>query len=710
MVRATQAFQPFAVRARGTIIAILVTFALVSTVSAALSIWTTARSKNRATLVEVAARQRTLAERYVAEVALVQAGKQADPARTAALLAGSARALLEGGTVPAVDGDDDATTLSAVADPLVRAQLMQEQRLVGDMSRTGKSVLAHRPVGTVRLTANEHIQTADPVQRLRVLAALTSNVALNAARTIALRSDHNISNLITLQVGLGLAGLVVSLLLAWALIATMRRQTAHFRSLVTSSTDVVLVFGRGGCRYVSQSLVSLLGRPESELLGDGFTRFVHDDDRTAFEIAQRDGEPRQIVFRVRNAVGDWRHLDAHVTDLRADRHVHGIVLNARDITERVELEDELTRQAQRDNFGSQLVEALEMADEEDAAYDVVERAMVEVATGSPMELLLSDSSRANLERAATSPTSGAPSCPVQSPFSCVAVRRGNPVVFESSEALNACPKLRDRPDGPCSAVCVPVSFMGRSLGVLHATGPEGAPLDAEQVAQLTILATQAGARIGTVRAFEKTQLQASTDSLTGLVNRRTLERQLRSLVKQGRSFALALADLDHFKQLNDTHGHEAGDRALRVFAQVAQGMLRDDDRVARWGGEEFVFVLPDVDRHQATSVLERFQQSLSEAHTGGHPRFTASFGVTDSSKAESVEQLLQLVDIGLYESKQAGRDRITISETVADPPDLTVVHEQPAPGNGKRSRKPRQPAIHDAASDEEPHASGLEIR
>src|SRR5207244_7097533 len=115
---------------------------------------------------------------------------------------------------------------------------------------------------------------------------------------------------------------------------------------------------------------------------------------------------------------------------------------------------------------------------------------------------------------------------------------------------------------------------------------------------------------------------------------------------------------------------------------------------------------PDVDRHQATSVLERFQQSLSEAHTGGHPRFTASFGVTDSSKAESLEQLLQLVDIGLYESKQAGRDRITISETVADPPDLTVVHEQPAPGNGKRSRKPRQPAIHDAASDEEPHASG----
>src|SRR5712692_2637332 len=111
---------------------------------------------------------------------------------------------------------------------------------------------------------------------------------------------------------------------------------------------------------------------------------------------------------MQNAFGVWRHLDAHLTNLRADRYVRGIVVNARDISDRVELEQELTRQAQRDNFGSQLVEALEMADEEDATYDVVERAMVEIAPGAPIELLLSDSSRANLERVATSPASGAP--------------------------------------------------------------------------------------------------------------------------------------------------------------------------------------------------------------------------------------------------------------------------------------------------------------
>jgi diguanylate cyclase (GGDEF)-like protein len=454
----------------------------------------------------------------------------------------------------------------------------------------------------------------------------------------------------------------------------------------------------------------MLGRRESDLLGVGFERFVHDDDRAPLEDALHSGEPREIVFRMRNAVGEWRHLDAHLTDLRADRHVRGIVLNARDISERVELEQELTRQAERDSFGSQLAEALEMADEEDATFDVVAHAMMEVSRSSPMELLLSDSSHANLERTATSPTAGAPVCPVQSPFSCVAVRRGSPVVFESSEALNACPKLRGRPDGPCSAVCVPVSFMGRSLGVLHATGPDGNPLGDEQVSQLTTLAAQAGTRIGTVRAFEKTQLQASTDSLTGLLNRRSGERQLRSLTKQGRLFALALADLDQFKRLNDRNGHDAGDRALRVFAQVAQSELRDEDSVARWGGEEFMFVLPGLDRHQATGVLERIRISLAQAHNGGHPPFTASFGLTDSTRGETLEQLILLVDIGLYASKHAGRDQITISETIPDGPGLTVVPDK-THGSGRPSRKSRaRPAIHEAAVDEDPPASGLEIR
>jgi diguanylate cyclase (GGDEF)-like protein len=399
---------------------------------------------------------------------------------------------------------------------------------------------------------------------------------------------------------------------------------------------------------------------------------------------------------------------------------------------------ELQAQSQRDVFGTQLSEALEMVDEEEAAYDVVERAIAEISPTTPAELLLADSSRAHLRRVASSPAAGAPGCPVESPFACVAVRRGQPVAFESSEALNACPKLRGRETGPCSAVCVPVGFMGRALGVLHATGPAGSPPDPDQMAQMATLATQAGARIGTVRAFEKTQLQASTDGLTGLTNRRRLEVEIRELLRAGTPFALAVADLDKFKAVNDTYGHEAGDRALRFFSQIAAAGLREGDLFARWGGEEFTIVMLGIDRHQAVAVLDRIRHSLEAGHSGAHPRFTVSFGVTDTSVAVSMEQLFQAADEALYRSKQEGRDRVTVADALSEergedlPADLAARpngHLQPKSGSngngGKRmagandraGRKPltvtprtRRPAVLEAAHEPEPRATGSEIR
>src|SRR5205807_9332139 len=124
-------------------------------------------------------------------------------------------------------------------------------------------------------------------------------------------------------------------------IAATRRQTAHFRSLVTSSTDLVLVFGSRGCRYVSQSVIRMLGRPEKDMLGQGFGSCVHPDDRVSVQTASAHGEPHQIVFRLRDKFGEWRHVEANVTNLRNDRRVRGGVLNGRDIIERVELVDEL---------------------------------------------------------------------------------------------------------------------------------------------------------------------------------------------------------------------------------------------------------------------------------------------------------------------------------------------------------------------------------
>ena len=721
--RRPRTFQPFASGGGGRIAAIFVTFALMFVLSVVLSLLATERSRGRAQVVEVAARQRTLAEHYVEAVLLVRGGRKADPATIGSTLQSSADALLNGGVAPAVLGDEDEAKLPPASGGTLRAQLTQELRLANDLTSVGGAILAGHPTNLIPLSGGEEIATSDPIERLRVIAALTSNVSLNATGTIASEADRNITNLLTMQIALGAGGLIVSLLLAYGLIATTRRRTMHFRSLVNFSTDLVVVLGRGGCRYASRSLSALVGLPKDELLRDGFAKLVHPEDRARIESAQADGTPHELVFRIANERGEWRHLEARVTDLRGDRHVAGVVLNARDITERVALEREVAQQAERDRFGSQLVEALEMADEEVAAYQVVEHAMTEVSSLTPMELLLSDSSRTRLERVATSPAAGAPGCTVHSPFSCAAVRRGSAIVFDSSEALNACPKLRARPSGACSAACVPVGFMGRALGVLHVTAPDGEPPSPEAVDQLVTLATQAGGRIGTVRAFERTQLQAETDGLTGLPNRRTALTRLRASAKGGRRFAIAVADLDEFKRLNDKYGHEAGDRALRLFAQVCQASLRENDIVSRWGGEEFALFMPELDSRRGAAAMERIRKRLGESHLAGHPHFTASFGVADSESADTLEEIIQVADAAMYESKARGRDRVTIGmtpvETIdleptadATPPDDEDPADHAANGHGAPPARERSHhgALHAAIDEDDPSPQGTEIR
>ena len=322
----------------------------------------------------------------------------------------------------------------------------------------------------------------------------------------------------------------------------------------------------------------------------------------------------------------------------------------------------LTSEARREGLGSQLSEAFEMADTEAETYAVIERTMRLLAPGHPTELLLADSSKAHLTRRTANAAGDSPCCPVSSPFGCVAVRRGNPVVFEDSDALNACPKLQGRPAGRLSAVCVPVTFMGRALGVLHSTGAPGERPDAERLTGLAMLAGQSGARIGTLRSFERAQLQASTDGLTGMLNRRAFETEARDLLRAGDPLAVVMADLDHFKLLNDTHGHEAGDRALRLFGQTVRAALRDGDLGARIGGEEFGLVLCNVTAAQAIAVLNRLRTTLHEAAAGGTPTFTASFGVCATDGGGQLDDLLRMADVALYRAKQEGRNRVVLAD------------------------------------------------
>jgi diguanylate cyclase (GGDEF)-like protein len=321
-------------------------------------------------------------------------------------------------------------------------------------------------------------------------------------------------------------------------------------------------------------------------------------------------------------------------------------------------------QARRQEFDSRLANALEMADDEAEVIEVIERCFTATVPDSPVELLLADNSRAHLLRmASASPTGNAPGCDVNSPDQCPAARRAQVQRFASSEDLDACPKLRNRPSGPLGAVCVPVSIMGRTVGVLHATGEANVAFPAEEVAELRTLANLAGARIGLLRVMADTQLQAATDSLTGLLNRRSFEQRLTVVRADEPVLTLAMADLDHFKTLNDTYGHETGDRALRVFADALRSTFRTQDLLCRHGGEEFLIALPACTPEVACRALNGLRTRLDAALTvASLPKFTVSIGVVEAAGSDDLPALIARADAALFAAKRGGRDQIVVHD------------------------------------------------
>jgi two-component system cell cycle response regulator len=161
---------------------------------------------------------------------------------------------------------------------------------------------------------------------------------------------------------------------------------------------------------------------------------------------------------------------------------------------------------------------------------------------------------------------------------------------------------------------------------------------------------------------------AAVDPLTGLNNRRYLETHLVSLLDQaahkGRALTLMMLDIDHFKSVNDTHGHDAGDEVLKRFAQRMRRVVRSADLICRMGGEEFVIVMPDTPLSIATKIAERVRAAIQSEpfsidRSGRAIPVTTSIGIAERGSDSNADALLRRADKALYESKSTGRNRVT---------------------------------------------------
>lgn len=309
--------------------------------------------------------------------------------------------------------------------------------------------------------------------------------------------------------------------------------------------------------------------------------------------------------------------------------------------------------------------ALDVAATETAATDVIRDAFSKHLGMQPMELHLVDAVDPVLELVVATGDHRTKEGLRTSPWDSLAARTGTTLVYPSTDRLDVCPHLQSRLHTPMSAIAVPVNVMGRLLGVLYGLGPEGQQPGVGDVKFLEDVARLIGARLAILRASTATAATAdNVDKLTGLPDRAAMQERVLRLLRDRQPFTVAVADIDGFGRLNETHGRALGDRALQLLARVSRKAVRPGDIIGRIGGDEFLFVLPHTSPDDATRAFERLREELVLAQTAqSDPQFTLSIGVIGSSSGGTIEEILHRAAGALSHAKGQGGNRVVVAHT-----------------------------------------------
>jgi diguanylate cyclase (GGDEF)-like protein/PAS domain S-box-containing protein len=472
--------------------------------------------------------------------------------------------------------------------------------------------------------------------------------------------------------------------------ATLEESEARYRRLFETAKDGILILDgdTGRITDVNPFLQDMLGYTKTELVGKALweigpvkdiaasqeaMRHLQNSDYIRYEdlpLETRVGERKQVEF-VSNVylVNGWRVIQCNIRDITARKHAEILAQSSKD--ELVALVDELQWRDREMHLLNHMNELLLSCMTLSEAYQVIALIAGDLFSGHNGGLAILQGTNQHLDVVAR----WGDEAMLESTFSledCWGLRRGQLHEVGDPQAGLLCRHFLHSPQA--GYLCLPLTVQGETLGVLSLmdnTLQKGRhQLGLQQLAET--VGETIKLSLSNLKLRDELRQQAIHDPLTELYNRRyleeTLARDLYQVQRRKAPLCVVMLDLDAFKQFNDSFGHGAGDTVLRAFGRVLRDHLRKSDISCRYGGDEFVLVLPDSSVADTQERLEQIRLFLKEfpVHYGERMlrMATLSAGIAQTPEhGTTASELLQAADEALYAAKQAGGDRIVVYET-----------------------------------------------
>jgi len=495
-----------------------------------------------------------------------------------------------------------------------------------------------------------------------------------------------------------------------------REREQYFQTMAEAIPEIIWTADvDGSTDFSNRKWIDYSGLTLEQTSGAGWTVAVHPDDLkecvSRWEEARRTGQPYdgEYRFRGKDGVFHWFLVRANpvrdssgaivkwfgtCTDIEDQKHHQQILeeqilertLQLADANQRLQeemLEKDLARRQLDEQNGKMMADLEERSERATMLAKMGELLQSCISREEVIAAALGFAPRIfpaargavallNASRSAAEVIGSWTDCQLPAmefePTACWALRTGHPHLVAAGDATAPCSHALGVTG---SYLCIPILAQGETLGILHLQQMSGGPeLSSAELSFKTTFAGQVGLSIANIRLREALRTQSVRDVLTGLYNRRyleeILEREVRRAARATHSLGILMLDLDHFKNFNDTYGHDAGDAVLReTGASLARG-IRAEDFVCRFGGEEFVVILPTASLEVTRARAERLRTKLKELTVLYQGRsmgmLTVSIGVAVFPEhGTSPKELMAAADAALYEAKRRGRDQVVVA-------------------------------------------------